>query len=109
MAGIFTGKVLAEGQLPNAKGTLYTVPGSTKAYVKFFSAENVGSGTEAVRIYLKPGSTSRGAGRATLQPGEHVRFVDKDEAMILEAGDLIEGHTTSTAAVDYLILGLEET
>jgi len=31
MAGTFTGKVLAEGQIASSKGTLYTVPGSTVA------------------------------------------------------------------------------
>jgi hypothetical protein len=106
----FTAKVLADGQLPNAKGTLYTVPGATKAYVKFLHCHN-GTATngEAVKIYTKPGATSRLIGQATLNAGQAVRIIDKDEAVTLEAGDLIEGSTTTAATIDYVITGVEET
>lgn len=108
MAGTFTGKVLAEGQLPNAKTTLYTVPANVVAYVKFLHCENVAATVETIRIYAKPGSTSRGMGRCVLNPGEFARFVDKDETLVLEAGDLIEGSTTNASSVDYIISGVEE-
>lgn len=105
----FSGKVLAEGQLPNSKTTLYTVPGSTTAYVKYISCYNNNTTDETAKIYLKPGSTSRQIGIAVLGEDEMVRFVDKDEALILEAGDIIEGETTTASQVDYVILGIEET
>lgn len=100
---------MAEGQLPNAKGTLYTVPANTVAYVKFFHVENTNTIAESIRIFVKPGATSRSGGRAVLEPGEFARFVDKDETIVLEAGDLIEGFSTTAAVVDYIISGVEET
>lgn len=105
----FLGKVLAEGQLASSKDTLYTVPASTTAYIKFFSCFNTNTTDETVIIYLKPASTSRKVGRAVLSANEQVRFIDKDEALILETGDLIEGETTTASKVDYVILGVEET
>jgi hypothetical protein len=107
----FSSKILAEGQLPNAKGTLYTVPALTKAYVKFVNAHNTpGGGSEAVKFYIKKsGSVSRRLAHGTLTASEQLRAVDKDETLNLDAGDIIEGETTTAATVDYLVTGVEET
>lgn len=102
----FTGKVLAQGQLPNAKGTLYTVPALTKAYVRFFRVENPSGGTETVIVYYKK-ATSRQIGRAVLATLEAVDFIEGD-VLALDAGDLIEGQTTTATTVDYVIAGAEE-
>lgn len=102
-------KVLADGQLGNAKATLYTVPALTKAYVKFFSVMNVSAGTENVTIYVNTSGTSRKIVYATLGVDEGARIVDKDEAITLEAGDLIEGFSSNATSVDYVITGAEET
>jgi hypothetical protein len=106
----FTAKILAEGQLPNAKGTLYTVPASTKAYVKFLNAHNTaGGGIETIIFYVKKsGSTSRLLATGLLNFMEQLRAIDKDEALELGAGDIIEGQTTTAAKVDYTITGVEE-
>ena len=105
---IFTGKILAQGQLPNAKGTLYTCPVGTSAYVKFINAYNT-VGTETVVFYVKQsGGSSRVLGRAILNVNEHIRIIDKDETINLAAGDIIEGQTTTAATVDYTITGVEE-
>lgn len=102
-------KVLGDGQLGTSKATLYTVPASTSTYVKFMSVHNVGAGTENVEILLNVSGTSRRIAYVTLGANEGAQIVDKDGAISLEAGDLIEGLTTSGASVDYVITGAEET
>jgi hypothetical protein len=105
----FTSKVLASGQLGAAKATIYTVPGATKAYVKYFSVVNTGVGSEVVKVYVNPAGTSRRIPSGTLASGESASLLTNGEVLILEAGDLIEAETTSAATVDYFICGVEET
>ncbi len=105
----FTGKALADGQLPSSKGTLYTVPGSTTTYVKWISVHNTsGSTTETVLIYVNTSGTSRVIARVVLLPNEHARILSDGEAFILEAADLIEGVSTNATTVDYFISGVQE-
>jgi hypothetical protein len=105
MSGTFTGKSLADGQLPNSKGTLYTVPGSTVAYVKQINVFNTNTTAETVTIYIKPGATSRSVRQMVLQPNETGTV---DGPFILPAAALIEGVTTTASKVDYVITGVEE-
>lgn len=102
----FTGKILAEGQLPNAKGTLYTVPALTKAYIRMFRCSNPSGGSETVIAYYKK-ATSRQIGRAVLASLEAADFVESD-VLAMDAGDKIEGQTTTATTVDYVIAGAEE-
>ncbi len=105
----FAGKVLADGQLAITKGTLYTVPATTVAYVKFLSVFNTNAITQTVIIYVNTGGTSRKIANVSfLAVDEYSRIIDKDEALVLEAGDLIEGETTTASAVDFTIQGVEE-
>lgn len=106
----FEGKILATGQLPNAKGTLYTVPAATSAYIKFINAHSiVGAGSEIIQFFIKKsGGTSRLLANATLLAKEQIRVIDKDETLNLATGDIIEGNTTTAATVDYIITGVEE-
>jgi tagatose-1,6-bisphosphate aldolase non-catalytic subunit AgaZ/GatZ len=100
----FTGQLLAEGQLPSSKGTLYTVPGATTAYVRTIRVHNTNAAGQTVLIYVKRG-TSRIFSRAVLAQNETLVV---DDPVSLEAGDLIEGQTTTATAVDYVITGAEE-
>lgn len=102
-------KVLGSGQLPTSKGTLYTVPGSTSAYVKFLRVHNTNAATQTVIIYANTAGTSRIIGRAVLAQNETAEVIDSGAALTLETGDLIEGVTTTSSAVDYVITGAEET
>ena len=105
----FVGKVLGEGQLPTTKGTLYTVPVAAVTYVKRISFFNLNAAQQTVIVYIKPGATSRTWRRYVLQQNESVDLLDHGDALILEAGDLIEAVTTTGSAVDYVIMGVEET
>lgn len=105
MSGTFTAKVLYEGQLPNTKTTLYTVPASTKAYISSMSGFNTNTTSETVIIYYKRG-TSRITYRAALDQNYKMAVGAGD---VLEAGDIIEGETTTAAKVDFVIMGVQET
>jgi len=109
MAGTFAPKVMGDGQLATTKGTLYTVPSVTSAYVKTFTVFNTNAATQTVIIYLKPSATSRKVIQLSLAQNESANVVDLIGQFILETGDLIEGETTTTTAVDYFIAGVEET
>jgi len=100
-------KVLGEGQLPAAKGTLYTAPAGG-AHVSFFHIHNTSAvSTETVLLYANLSGTSRIIGRATLLPNESADVLDTGEELKLESGDLLEGVTTNATTVDYTITGQE--
>jgi hypothetical protein len=105
----FTGKVLGDGQLPTTKGTLYTVPAGTTTYVKRISFFNTNAASQTILVYINPGATSRTWRRYVLAQDEAVDLLDHGDALILQEGDLIEAHTTTGSAVDYFLMGIEET
>lgn len=109
MAGTFAPVVLGEGQVATTKGTIYTVPASTSAYVKICNFFNTNAATQTLNIYLKPGSTSRQIIRVSLAQYESFNLCDVIGAFTLETGDLIEADTTTGTAVDYFISGVQET
>lgn len=100
-----TPKVLAEGQLPNAKGTLYTAPAGG-ALVKFYRCHNTNVAAQTIKLYVNASGTSREIDRATLAQYE-TGMEPTGMNLSLESGDLIEGETTTAAAVNYLITGVE--
>ena len=103
-----TVKVLGEGQLLATKQSLYTVPAGSKGYVKFLSLYNTSSLLQEAHIFLKTAGISRQITRVELEPGGSARVVDKDEAITLEEGDIIEGYADRASEVDYVITGAEE-
>lgn len=105
MPGAFTGRVLAEGQLPNALGDLYTVPAATIAYIRFMSFFNTNAAAQTVRLDLDTAGTPRQHWRAALAINERAEC---DSSIVLQAGDIIRGVTTTAAAVNYCITGVEE-
>lgn len=107
-----TPKILADGQLPSSKGTLYTVPGSTQTAVKFFRLVNTSGSVVTVNVYLKKsGGTSRRIipKDYSLAAGAMASVLDYGEVVALGAGDLIEGDASSATTVDYVIDGGEAT
>jgi hypothetical protein len=107
-----TPKSLADGQLPAAKATIYTCPGATTAMIRQIRCSHVSGAatTETVKIFLKVSAgTSRLIGRAMLDQDEQFHVLTDSEALSLEAGDVIEGSTTTATTVDYTITGAEQT
>lgn len=102
-----TPKILAEGQVPNVKGTAYTVPAATQAIIRTVSFNQVAGVTQTVILYVKKfGSTSRVFSRVVLAANE---FAHEEDIGTLDDGDEIEMETTSAASVDYSIMGVEVT
>lgn len=98
-------EILSEGQLPAAKGTLFTATSQT--VVRLISIAHVAGGTQSVILYVKKlASTSRVVGRATLLTDE---FAEEDQIVTLDTGDTIEGETTDVSSVDYAIMGVKIT
>jgi hypothetical protein len=102
-----TPKLLAEGQVPAIKGTLYTVPANTKAIIRTVTFANVAATTEIVNLYVKQsGGTSRRISRAQISINE---FAHEEDIGTLEPGDEIEAYTTNATSVDYTVHGVEQT
>ncbi|MDQ1291034.1 MAG: hypothetical protein QG615_828 [Nitrospirota bacterium] len=99
-------KSLAQGQLPNAKGTLYTAAG--QVIVRRINLVNTGAGINSVNVYKK---TAAGTSKRiipvalALDPGDQAICIE-DDVMTLETGDLIEGDATNASEVDYVIDGV---
>ena len=105
MAGTFTPKLLAEGQLAVSKTAMYTVPGATSAYVRTIKLFNTNVLTQTINVYVSTG-TSRQTYRISLAQNETAYM---DDRITLETGDLIEADTTTATAVDFTVHGVEET
>ena len=100
------GALLADGQLPSSKGTLYTVLEGFRLLIEFFRVYNDNSVAEDVRIYVKPGATSRTIDRhMSLAASTAADVISNGQILTLMPGDLIEGQTTTAAKVDYVISG----
>lgn len=108
MAGTFTIKNLADGQLPSSIGDLYTVAASTTAIIKTITLVNTNTSAEDVNLYLLPsGGTARRIIPKDCELGVQYCLVMDDE-ICMDAADKIQGDTTTASKVDYTISGIEE-
>ena len=110
MAGTFLGKSIADGQVANSQTAIYTVPASTVAFLKQATFFNTNAAAQTLLIWLKrSGGTSRKHRTFTLAENESVDLLDSGATLELSTGDAIEASTTTAAAVDYVVMGVEET
>lgn len=101
-------KALADGQLANTKGTLYTTPASTQTVVDSITLVNTGAGANACNLYVKrDGSNSRRIIPQDLSLAAKAGFTYTGP-LTLEAADLVEGDAGSASEVDYVLNGIEE-
>lgn len=108
-----TPKPLADGQLPNAPGTLYTAPPGTIVYVTVVSFVNTSASARTINFYYKrAGGTSRRivfAKDYQLEAGAaDGHYANQKGALLLAAGDSLEGDASAASAVDYVIMGVED-
>jgi len=94
--------VLADGQLPNSKGTLYTAAKIT--IVKTISFVNTDTVTRLCNLYLNTSGTSRLISPKNLSMPTRYK-AEFDDPICLEVGDLIEGDADAATVVDYIITG----
>lgn len=109
MAGTFTIKSLADGQLGAVKAALYTVGASTQTIIKTITLVNTDTNARTVNLYIcVSGGTSRRIIPKDMSLDIKYCFIFDDE-LTLEAGDKIEGDASVANKVDYVINGVEET
>ena len=100
-------KSLKDGQLPDAKATLYTVPASTQTVVNRIRLVNTNSTAETVNLYFKAsGGTSRRIIPKDYSLAASAELI-MDDVLTMEAADVVEGDTTTASQVDYVISGAE--
>lgn len=101
-------KSLADGQLANSKGTIYTTPASTQAIVKNIILVNTNTATETVNLYFKKsgGTSRRIIPKDTSLPAGNSLVMD--DLITLEAAGIIEGDSTTGSKTDYVLNGVEE-
>ena len=103
-----TAKRLADGQLPAARGDLYTVPADTTAYIKSIKLHNTDSSAHDVTVTEEPtgAGTERVIISVTLDAGDTFYF---DEPTVMDATDVLRGDDGGTGSViDYTVSGAEE-
>jgi hypothetical protein len=103
---------LADGQLPNAKATIYgPVPAGKIAHISHIVLTNVSGGTLTANLYIKrSGSTSRKIlDTYSLVAHASVSRPQEESAYRLSAGDVIEGDASAATSIDYFIDGGLET
>jgi hypothetical protein len=108
MPGSFAAKVLADGELAITQTAVYTVPGSTVAYVKQLFLHNVNAATQTIELWLNTSGTARKWKRLELALNESADILEDGESVQLQAGDAIEAKTTTAAVVPFTVTGVEE-
>lgn len=105
----FAAKPLADGQVSDSQAAIYTVPASTVAYVKLLSLYNTTSSPQTVTLWIDVSGTARAWKQFVLQEDDFQDILADGLVLTLEEGDTIEAVSTDAAAVDYIVLGVEET
>ena len=84
-----TAKQLADGQLPNAEGDLYTCPAGTTTYVKSITLHNTDAAAHTCTVLLLP---SGGVARVIIDVALGAGYTTYVETpLVLDAGDKIRG------------------
>ena len=102
----YVGTSLADGQLPNVVGTLFTATVST--IIRSFDVYNDGGSQQEVIVYiLRDGSTTRKVGRAELKANEFAEVLSDGKVWVLSVDDSIQAESSNANQVDYTITGAE--
>lgn len=96
-----TADLLANGQLPSSKGTLFTAAGPT--VVQLIVLVNTDASARTVNLYVKR-ATSRRITPVNLSLDVGAMY-DREGPITLDTGDLIEGDASAATVVDYTIHG----
>lgn len=110
MPGTFTAKTLADGQVAIAEGDIYLVPAATVGYVKQVAFYNTNAATQTLGVFIqRSGGTSRKIRQFILAQNESADLLDDGDTLELAAGDAIRAVTTTATAVNYMVMGVQET
>jgi hypothetical protein len=106
--------MLAQGQLSNTVGAIYTVPSATTAQIKTLVFFNSGTGTNTVAVYLVPNNTgSIGTADTTdqvlnfdLPSGETFEFSPSFPIEYSAENDTIQASATTASEVNFFVMGV---
>lgn len=98
-------------QLGDSLAALYTVPASTKAYVKTITIHNTNTSTESVELHLVGNGQSAGAANkffhVELETNETLE-ISPVHPYVLTTGATIQAKTNTASTVNVKIDGMEE-
>jgi hypothetical protein len=110
VAGTFTTKLLADGQLPLAEANLYVVPAATTTIVVTISLVNTDTVARVVNLYVR---RAAGSSRRVGVPKNYTvgigAVIETDREYTLGPGDAVRGDASAATVVDFSIHGVEET
>lgn len=109
MAGTFTIKNLANGQLASTEGDVYLVPAATTAIIKTITLVNTDTVARTMNLYIKK---SAGTSRRIIPKDQSLGagfLLETDQEYTLGAGDAIRGDASAATVVDFTVSGVEET
>jgi len=102
-----TYKKLAQGQLPATVGTLYTVPASTTAIVKYITLTNNTAGAQTAQLFHDGTAAAQSILPAiSIAAGGWAEF---EGTIIMEAADTLSGDSDAATSITYTVYGLELT
>ena len=102
-----TYKKLAQGQMGTSSGTLYTVPSSTTAIIKYISlTNNTGTARTAQLFHDGTAATNSILPAVSIVAGGWAEF---EGTIIMEAADTLAGDAEAATAISYTVYGLEIT
>ena len=102
-----TYKKLAQGQLANSTGTLYTVPANTSALIGHIRLVNNTGASHTAKLY-HDGTTDAQAilPTLTIEAGGWAEF---SGGIVMEASDTMSGVADAATSITYSIYGMEIT
>jgi hypothetical protein len=106
--------MLAQGQLSDTVGAIYTVPAGTTAKVKTLVFFNSGAGTNTIAVHLVPNNTGAvGTAGATnqvlnfnLPSGDTFEFSPSFPIEYSAENDSIQASATTASEVNYYVMGV---
>lgn len=105
----FEAVVLADGELPTAQESIYSVPIGTivAVYIKQLYLYNSNAAEQTISLWLNTGTgTARPWRRLVLAQNESADIFEEGEAVTIEPIHSIEAQTTTAAAISYTLTGV---
>ena len=100
----YTPQPLADGQLANATGILYTVPDGFRAIIDHIVYFNTDSSARVCYLHIDDG-TSRQMWQASVGITTRMIVIDNTAPLYLAAANIIKGHAATANVVNYFIYG----
>lgn len=101
------------GYVPSTNGTLYTVPGSTKAHVKTIMLHNIdSSSTIYVKLHHVPSGDSAGDSNEIfyihISPRDTIMLDCIGSGLVMDTGDTIQGVAGTASKIVCALYGAED-